>query len=217
VEEERVESGAGLKKTKTKNGEAETGRAQPFALAWRAEDKQEAPPGSGRQVTQVGTAGDGATAETKTAHVCFGCGKDNAGGMHLEFVRDEAAKRVIGEFALDERYQGAPGMAHGGVVAVVLDEALSKVSKFYGASAVTAMLNVEYLRPVRVGEKIRVEGWNERVEGRQLYHAGEIRDEKGRVLARAQGRFVAIDPERFRNAMAVSTSGGSADSKENGQ
>lgn len=141
--------------------------------------------------------------EVRSPNLCFGCGPDNAAGMRLDFVRDEAAKKVTGDFALDARYQGAPGIVHGGIVALVLDEALSKVSKFYGVSAVTAALNIEYLRPVRTGEALHVEARNERCEGRQLYHAGEIRDAQGRLLARAHGRFVAIDPEKFRSNIAA--------------
>jgi uncharacterized protein (TIGR00369 family) len=117
--------------------------------------------------------------------------------MHLPFSRDEQLRKIVGAFCLGDRYQGAPGIAHGGIVALVLDEALSKVSKFYGVAAVTAELNVEYLRPVRIGEEIRVEAANERVDGQQLYHSGEIRDALGRVLARARGRFVAVNRERF--------------------
>ena len=128
---------------------------------------------------------------------CFGCGEANSAGMHLPFARDEQLRKVTGAFRLSERYQGAPGIAHGGIVALVLDEALSKVSKFSGVSAVTAELNVEYLRPVRIGEEIRVEASNERVDGKQLYHCGEIRDGMGRLLARAKGRFVVINAERF--------------------
>jgi len=145
-------------------------------------------------------AQDAAAGGTTQPNVCFGCGEANAAGMHLEFSRDEEKRRVLGRFRLQERYQGAPGMAHGGIIALVLDEALGKVSRFYEARAVTAELNVEYLRPVRVGEEIQVEAHQERAEGRNFFHVGEIRDAAGRVLARARGRFVVVDPERYRRA-----------------
>jgi len=146
------------------------------------------------QPSAVRSSGNASTARP---NFCFGCGDANADGMHLPFSRDEEQRKVLGVFRLSDRYQGAPGIAHGGIVALVLDEALSKVSKFSGLSAVTAELNVEYLRPVRIGEELRVEASNERVDGKQLYHTGEIRDAMGRVLARANGRFVAVNAERF--------------------
>ena len=154
-----------------------------------------------RMEQEPGAAAQDPNAVAKPPNVCFGCGQANAAGMHLEFSFDEERRTVLGTFSLGERYQGAPGIIHGGIVALVLDEALSKASRFYGVRAVTAELNVEYLRPVRVGEEIRVEARQERSEGQQLYHAGEIRDGKGRVLARARGRFVVVDAERLARRM----------------
>jgi acyl-coenzyme A thioesterase PaaI-like protein len=79
----------------------------------------------------------------------------------------------------------------------VLDEVMSKVSRFSDVRAVTAELTVEYLKPVPVNEELRVEGFGTRRDGRQLYHEGEIRNAAGVLLARGRGRFVIIDPERY--------------------
>ena len=128
---------------------------------------------------------------------CFGCGESNPQGMHLRFDRDETRQRMVGKFRLGPEYQGATGFVHGGIIATVLDEAMSKVSRFFDLRAVTAELTVEYLKPIRVGEELTVEGFNARREGRQLYHKGEIRDATGTLLARGRGRFVVMDLERF--------------------
>jgi len=136
-------------------------------------------------------------APARPQNSCFGCGQANAAGMHLEFSFDEEKRKVVGTFSLGERYQGAAGIIHGGIVALVLDEGLSKVSRLYGVRAVTAQLNVEYLKPVRVGEEIHFEAHQEKSEGRRLFRAGEIRDVKGRGLARASATFVIVDPEKF--------------------
>src|SRR6202158_1833899 len=92
-------------------------------------------------------------------NVCFGCGPGNAAGMHLVFERDDVAQRVRGRFRLSARYQGAPGKIHGGIIAVVLDEALGKACRFHDVRAVTAELAIEYLRPVTVDEEISVEAF----------------------------------------------------------
>ena len=131
------------------------------------------------------------------ANPCFGCGGGNPRGMKLAFEMDESSKRVIGRFRLGPEYQGATGFIHGGIIATLLDEVMSKVSRFSNARAVTAELTIEYLLPVRVDEELRVEGFAARREGRQLYHEGEIRDATGNLLARGRGRFVIIDPERY--------------------
>jgi uncharacterized protein (TIGR00369 family) len=117
--------------------------------------------------------------------------------MKLVFDADESSQRIIGRFRLGPEYQGATGFIHGGIIATVLDEVMSKVSRFSNVRAVTAELNVEYLRPVRVDEELRVEGFSTRRNGRELYHEGEIRNAAGTLLARGRGRFVIIDPERY--------------------
>ena len=117
--------------------------------------------------------------------------------MKLIFEMEESSRRVVGRFRLGPEYQGASGFIHGGIIATLLDEVMSKVSRFSNVRAVTAELTVEYLLPVRVDEEVRVEGFATRREGRQLYHEGEIRDATGNLLARGRGRFVIIDPERY--------------------
>ena len=135
--------------------------------------------------------------QTDPSNPCFGCGGGNARGMKLAFEFDEPSQRVMGRFRLGPEYQGATGFIHGGIIATVLDEVMSKVNRFSNLRAVTAGLTVEYLRPVRVDEELRVEGFATRRDGRELYHEGEIRNTAGVVLARGRGRFVIIDPERY--------------------
>ena len=148
--------------------------------------------------------------DPQAGNPCFGCGESNPGGMHLQFERDEQRQRVVGRFRLGPEYQGATGFVHGGIIAMVLDEVMSKVSRFFDVRAVTAELTVEYLKPVRVGEELIVEGFNARREGRQLYHEGEIRGPGGTLLARGRGRFVVVDLERFAQQAAGNVAGDAA-------
>lgn len=130
--------------------------------------------------------------EPNPTNRCFGCGGDNAGGMKLTFEQDNAGRKIVGRFVLGERYQGGGGMAHGGIIALLLDEAMGKVCRFREVRAVTAELSVEYLMPVPVEKEIVVEGREMEMQGRNLFLAGEIRNEAGDVLARGKGRFVII-------------------------
>jgi uncharacterized protein (TIGR00369 family) len=135
--------------------------------------------------------------DPKPDNGCFGCGGANARGMQLAFEQDDARQRIVGHFRLGEEYQGGTGFVHGGIIALLLDEVMSKATRFHAEHAVTADLRVEYKRPIRVGQEIVVEGFVARRNGRQLYHEGEIRDEAGDLLARGEGRFVVIDPGKF--------------------
>jgi uncharacterized protein (TIGR00369 family) len=130
--------------------------------------------------------------EPNPTNKCFGCGGDNAGGMKLTFEQDNVKRKIVGRFVLGERYQGGGGMAHGGIIAMLLDEAMGKVCRFRDVRAVTAELTVEYLKPVSVAQEIVVEGHEAELKGRNLFLVGEIRNNEGLVLARGRGRFVII-------------------------
>lgn len=130
--------------------------------------------------------------EPNPTNKCFGCGGDNVGGMKLTFEQDNVNRRIVGRFVLGNRYQGGGGFAHGGIIAVLLDEAMGKVCRFREVRAVTAELTVEYLKPVAVEKEIVVEGREIDQKGRNLFMVGEIRNESGEVLARGKGRFVII-------------------------
>jgi uncharacterized protein (TIGR00369 family) len=123
---------------------------------------------------------------------CFGCGGDNAGGMKLTFEQDNVNRRIVGRFVLGERYQGGANFAHGGIIALLLDEAMGKVCRFREVRAVTAELSVEYLKPVSVEKEIIVEGRETELKGRNLFMVGEIRSAEGEILAKGKGRFVVI-------------------------
>jgi uncharacterized protein (TIGR00369 family) len=135
--------------------------------------------------------------EPGPANGCFGCGGANPKGMKLAFELDETAQRVWGAFRVGAEYQGGPGFVHGGIIATLLDEVMGKVNRFRNVRAVTAELQVEYLRPVPINEELMLEGWEVETNGRDLYRAGEIRTVSGALLARGKGRFVEIDPNRY--------------------
>jgi uncharacterized protein (TIGR00369 family) len=129
-------------------------------------------------------------------NLCFCCGQDNPTGMGLKFVYDEEGKRFISRFRLGSRYTGPPGHAHGGIIATILDEVMGKVNRLRRVVAVTSEMTVKYLKPVPLGEPLIAAGYEVRVRGRVHFHAGEIRDSKGQLLACAQGKFIAIDPQK---------------------
>jgi uncharacterized protein (TIGR00369 family) len=131
-------------------------------------------------------------------NTCFGCGGASSHGMKLAFEANTETGLVTGRFKIGADFQGSYGILHGGIIAVLLDEAMGKVCRLSDVRAVTAELNVEFLRPIRVDQEIIVEAHQTKREGRELFHHGEIREVSGRVLARGRGRFVIIDPEKYK-------------------
>lgn len=134
---------------------------------------------------------------------CFGCGGANDAGMKLTFELDLEAGRTHGRFTLGKNYAGGGGFAHGGIIAVVLDEAMGKLSKLTEERAVTAEMSVEYRKPVPVDREIVVEGWQESAQGRNRFRAAEVKDAHGNLLARGKGRFVVVGEEHFTGASKV--------------
>ena len=131
---------------------------------------------------------------------CFGCGAANSAGMKLAFVLDSNIRRTRGCFVLGSNYAGGGGFAHGGIIAVVLDEAMGKLSKLTEERAVTAEMTIEYRKPVPVDQPVVVEGWQEEEKGRNRFRVAEIRDPQGNLLARGKGRFVVVNRDHFAEA-----------------
>lgn len=134
--------------------------------------------------------------EPKAENNCFGCGGKNEVGMKLTFDLDVDQRRTHGNFVLGPNYAGGAGFAHGGIIAVLLDEAMGKLSKLTDERAVTAELSIEYKKPVPVDAEIVVAGWQEEEKGRNRFRIGEIRDVQGNLLARGRGRFVVVGENR---------------------
>ena len=125
---------------------------------------------------------------------CLGCGAENPCGMGLRLEAEE--ERVRGNVTLDRRHEGAPGFAHGGAIATILDDALGSLLVVTRMPAVTVRLEIDYRRPAFIGRPYTVEAWIERREDRKLYFAGNLREEAG-MVAEAHGLFLRVDVEHF--------------------
>ncbi len=130
--------------------------------------------------------------------MCFGCGDLHPTGLHLE-VQAEEGVRITARFTVTDDHQGAPGLAHGGVLAAAFDEALGSLLWVLGRPGVTGRLETDFLRPVPVGETLFIEAWCTGVDGRKIYTEAEGRlgGADGEVALRSAGLFIAVDAEHF--------------------
>ena len=126
---------------------------------------------------------------------CFGCGPRNPAGFQLRCHATEAG--VAGSFQLDARHEGGPGVAHGGVVAAVLDDLLGFLLYRLGRPMVTARLEIDYRRPVVLGVAVDAAAEIVSVEGRKVWTHGELRGRDGTLLAEARGLFVQVGADHF--------------------
>jgi uncharacterized protein (TIGR00369 family) len=125
---------------------------------------------------------------------CFGCGPANPVGMRLEFFRASDGSVVSSPIVADT-YEGPPGYVHGGIIATLLDEAMSKSVRALGRTAMTRKMDVEYIRPVPSGQQIRIEGRVLRSELRKHWAEAHISNAEGAVLAKAAGLFIEVTPK----------------------
>lgn len=85
--------------------------------------------------------------EGEGPQTCFGCGPDNPDGLGLRFYETDDGVEV--EYTVEERFNGAPGVVHGGVQATLLDEALCMTAYAKESTpVVTGELTVRYHRPL---------------------------------------------------------------------
>jgi acyl-coenzyme A thioesterase PaaI-like protein len=125
---------------------------------------------------------------------CLGCGPENPAGMGLKLRID--GERIKGKVCLDRRQEGAPGIAHGGAIATVLDDSLGTMLLILRRPAVTASLTVDFRSPALLGRELDIEAWCERIDGRKLYLAGRVSDGET-VIADCHALFIEVPVEHF--------------------
>jgi acyl-coenzyme A thioesterase PaaI-like protein len=129
---------------------------------------------------------------------CLGCGPDAEQGFHLAVRRD--GDEVVTAHVFEQRHSGAPGIAHGGAVATVVDDVLGFLLYLEGIPGVTRMLEVEYVKPVLVGVPYTVRGRVDERDGRKVWVTCSGRDADGVEAFRAKGLFLEVRLEHFSQA-----------------
>ncbi|KAG5998650.1 hypothetical protein E4U52_006446 [Claviceps spartinae] len=111
-------------------------------------------------------------------------------------------QRVDTLFSLGDGLSGYEGLLHGGMTATMMDEAMGTVNEIntalgkeglvYQRSSVTAGMEIQFLRPVRIPGVVCVAAWREGGEGRKTRMRCEVRDGEGEVLVRGGSTWVAM-------------------------
>jgi len=142
---------------------------------------------------------------------CFVCEPRNTAGLQIPFHHDVAARRVVAEFSLDERFSGAPQYVHGGVLLAILDEAMAWATiAIVGHFAVTQETTSRFERPVKIGRDHTVSAWIDAVDDRIIHTGAEILHADGRRCVTATATFAALDLEGARDAVGTEITGEAA-------
>jgi acyl-coenzyme A thioesterase PaaI-like protein len=96
--------------------------------------------------------------------------------------------RVWADFFLSAAYEGPPGLVHGGVSALILDQMLGESAGAGGKPGMTGSLTLTYRRATPLGT-LRAEAWIDRSEGIKTWAKGHLIGPEG-VTVEAEGVFI---------------------------
>jgi acyl-coenzyme A thioesterase PaaI-like protein len=116
-------------------------------------------------------------------------------GFTIRYEGDD----VVADVVLRKAFEGAPGRAHGGIVAATFDDVTGFVIGQLQAPAFTGELTVRYLAPVPVEQPLEVRARLDGRERRKLFISAECRHE-GTVIASCKAIYITVDPSRFAGA-----------------
>ena len=129
---------------------------------------------------------------------CFGCGPEQPHGLQLQVTVGEGVT-VEARLTVAEAHQGAPGLAHGGVIAAAFDEALGALLWVVRQPAVTARLTTTYRHPLPVGESLHIVATCTGISRRLIRTTarGWIGQADGTLAAEAEALFAVVPLEHF--------------------
>jgi len=122
---------------------------------------------------------------------CFVCGKKNDRGLQLEFILEER-KAIRCDFTPDKAYQGFSGIVHGGILGLILDEAMVSLLWKLGKNAITAQFQMRLKNPAYVDEPLVFHAGIEKEERKIIYTFAECKDQNGRVIATATAACMKV-------------------------
>ena len=124
---------------------------------------------------------------------CFVCGVQNSFGLQLKFY-DNGIDKVWTEYVIPEHFQGYPGVAHGGVIAAMLDEVCSRTAMIADSDhfMMTAKLDIKYRCPVPVGHPLNITGRLTKSRDKILQAEGYIYLSEDTIAAQASVTLVDI-------------------------
>jgi acyl-coenzyme A thioesterase PaaI-like protein len=124
---------------------------------------------------------------------CFGCGPHNPIGLKLQFTIDGDTLRT--ECTPAAVYQGWPGLVHGGILSLILDEAMNNVAYLTGTPCITASMNIRLRQPAKVEETLYITARITRRNRKLIESSARICLKDGTLIAESTSKqFVIEEP-----------------------
>ena len=121
-------------------------------------------------------------------------------GLHLIAHVGQGAD-ITAEFMVTENHQGAPGLAHGGLLSLAFDEALGKLMWLLRAPAVTGRLETDFIKPVPMGSTLHITAEITGQVNRKVYTSavGRLNSPDGEIAVRAAALYIVVPMDHFMN------------------
>lgn len=103
-------------------------------------------------------------------------------------VASDATGRAETDFRCGAAYEGPPGLVHGGVVSLILDQVLGHAVGAAGRPGMTGTLTIVYRQGTPLGD-LRAEAWIDREDGIKTWAKAQMIGPHG-VTAEAEGVFI---------------------------
>jgi len=106
---------------------------------------------------------------------------------------------MVADLTLGAAFEGAPGRAHGGIVAAAFDDFTGAIIGMLHEPAFTGEITVRFVQPVPVQVPLRLRTWLESREGRKLHiHAdAHVADQ---LVATCKAVYITVDRLTFADA-----------------
>jgi uncharacterized protein (TIGR00369 family) len=129
---------------------------------------------------------------------CFYCGSENEEGLKLKFYLDDGTKEVSSEYFPAKPFYGQGNVLHGGIQMGLLDEIMGWASYVYtGEMAVTSNINVNFLRPVYIGNKVKCICRITSRKEAKVYMYAWIENTEGLVCSDANGIYHVLPHKKY--------------------
>jgi acyl-coenzyme A thioesterase PaaI-like protein len=135
---------------------------------------------------------------------CLVCGRDNPHGLRLDFTVDPNTSIVRTQFTPASHHIGFTGIAHGGILATVFDEAMVWSATWQGKRfCVCGELTVRFRQIAQIDQTLTIEAGITTARPRLIQTFATARDSSGTLIAEATGKYVPMPADRHAQVVAT--------------
>lgn len=123
---------------------------------------------------------------------CFVCGKNNKIGLKLNFKLSENKEILSCSFQTKREHQGFANIVHGGIISLIMDEAMVNLLWKNGYNAVSSEINIRLKRPAKVGVQLLFSASIDKKKKNLFYTKAICKDASGNTIASGSAKCIEV-------------------------